>query len=204
MAARSWKFILTSSPETKGYLTPNLVGSIRVTCRSKIAKIILIGNQRWPPSWKSILNFFSRSKRSADLKLCRKYRKQLKSFRSETQDGWHLATLFFKLLLLNQRAIDWKTGRKYRGDLLSKGSSNLPNQKPKIADILKIYFELLLLNRKANRLETCLVLKWAIQGHLGPLVLAPTICSYTEEHCCAHICFVYRKDNQLHYKNMPI
>ena len=27
----------------------NLVGSIRVTCRSKIAKIFPIGNPRWPP-----------------------------------------------------------------------------------------------------------------------------------------------------------
>ena len=34
----------TSSPEPKGQLTRNLIGSIRVTCRSKIAKIILIGN----------------------------------------------------------------------------------------------------------------------------------------------------------------
>ena len=37
-----------SSPEPKGQLTPNLVGSIGVTCRSKIAKIVLIRNPRWP------------------------------------------------------------------------------------------------------------------------------------------------------------
>ena len=46
----------TSSPEPKGQLTPNLLGSMGVTCRSKIAKIMLIGNPRWlpwPPSWKS-------------------------------------------------------------------------------------------------------------------------------------------------------
>ena len=30
----------------------NLVGSIGVTCRSKEAKLIPIGNPRWPPSWK--------------------------------------------------------------------------------------------------------------------------------------------------------
>ena len=34
-----------SSPEPKGQLIPSLVGSIMVTCRSKIAKIMLIGNQ---------------------------------------------------------------------------------------------------------------------------------------------------------------
>ena len=39
----------TSSPEPKGQLTPNLLGSIRVTCRSNIAKIVPIGNPRWPP-----------------------------------------------------------------------------------------------------------------------------------------------------------
>ena len=44
-----------SSPEQKEQLTWNLVCSIGVTFRSKIAKIILMGNPRWPswlPSWK--------------------------------------------------------------------------------------------------------------------------------------------------------
>ena len=46
-----------SSPEPKDQLTPNLLGSIGVTCGSKIAKIMPFGNPRWPPwqpSWKSI------------------------------------------------------------------------------------------------------------------------------------------------------
>ena len=30
-------------------LTPFLLGSIRVTCRLKIVKIVPIGNPRWPP-----------------------------------------------------------------------------------------------------------------------------------------------------------
>ena len=38
-----------SSPEPKGQLSPNLLGSIRMTCRSKIAKIVPIGNPRWRP-----------------------------------------------------------------------------------------------------------------------------------------------------------
>ena len=38
------------SHEPKGQLTGNLVGSIRMTCRSKEAKIGLMGNPRWP-SW---------------------------------------------------------------------------------------------------------------------------------------------------------
>ena len=39
-----------------------LVGSIGVTCRSKVAKIVPIRNPRWPqspPSWKSVFRFFS-------------------------------------------------------------------------------------------------------------------------------------------------
>ena len=54
--------VFASSPEPKGQLTSNLLGSIGVTCRSKIAKIMPIGNPRWPPwppSWKSIFRFFS-------------------------------------------------------------------------------------------------------------------------------------------------
>ena len=38
-----------SSPEPKGQLTQNLVGSIGVTRRSKIAKIVPIVNPSWPP-----------------------------------------------------------------------------------------------------------------------------------------------------------
>ena len=38
-----------ASPEQKGQLTRNLVGSIGVTRRSKIAKIVLIVNPSWLP-----------------------------------------------------------------------------------------------------------------------------------------------------------
>ena len=66
-----------SSPEPKGQWTRNLVGSIWVTCRSKIAKIFPIGNPRWlqwRPSWKSIFRFFSWTERPIDLKFRRKHR----------------------------------------------------------------------------------------------------------------------------------
>ena len=46
-----------SSPERKGHLTQNLVESIGVTCRSKIVKIVPIGNPRWPP-WRHLENQF--------------------------------------------------------------------------------------------------------------------------------------------------
>ena len=54
---------------TKRAIELTQIGSIRVTCRSTVAKIILIGNPRWPPSWKSILNFFSWTKRPVDSNL---------------------------------------------------------------------------------------------------------------------------------------
>ena len=41
-----------------------------------------------------------------------------------------------------------------------------------MAAFLKIYIEFLLLKRKVDWLETCLVIRWAIQGCLGPLVLS--------------------------------
>ena len=69
-----------SSPEPKGQLTWNLVEGIRVICRSKIAKIVMIGNPRWPPwqlSWKSMFPFYSWTKRPIDLKLRRKHQGDL-------------------------------------------------------------------------------------------------------------------------------
>ena len=44
-----------SSSEPKGQMTQNMVGSIGVTCRSKIAQIVLIRNPKWwpgQPPWK--------------------------------------------------------------------------------------------------------------------------------------------------------
>ena len=59
-----WAF----TPEPKGQLTRNLIESIKVICRYKIAKIIPAGNPKWPPSWKSILRFFSGTERPNDSK----------------------------------------------------------------------------------------------------------------------------------------
>ena len=77
---RSINLFFASSPEPKGQLTPNLLGSIGVTCRSKMAKIVLIGNPRWPPwqpSWKSIFCLLSWTERPIDFKLARKHRGDL-------------------------------------------------------------------------------------------------------------------------------
>ena len=65
----------TSLPRPLDRLTRNLVWCIGVTSRSIVAKIIPILSLRWPPwlpSWKSILNFFSWTKRLIDSKLSRK------------------------------------------------------------------------------------------------------------------------------------
>ena len=67
-----------SSPESKGKLTWNLVGSIGKTCWSKIAKTVPIQIQNGRhPSWKSIFRFFSWTERPIDLKLGRKRRGDL-------------------------------------------------------------------------------------------------------------------------------
>ena len=47
--SRLENLFFSSSPEPKGQLTPNLVGSIGVTCRSKIAKIMPIIKPGWAP-----------------------------------------------------------------------------------------------------------------------------------------------------------
>ena len=44
------KTYCTFSPELKGQLTGSLVGSIGVTCKLQIAKLVLIGNLIWLPS----------------------------------------------------------------------------------------------------------------------------------------------------------
>ena len=65
----SWKSILNFFSWTKRAIDSNLIWSIEVTCRSKVAKLVLIGNPRWRPSWKSILNFFSWTERPIDSNL---------------------------------------------------------------------------------------------------------------------------------------
>ena len=76
-----------------------MVGSIGVTYRSKIAKIIPIGNPRWPPgqpSWKSIFCFFSWTERSIDSKLARKHRDDL--FK---QSSWILHKMFVLMISMS-------------------------------------------------------------------------------------------------------
>ena len=97
----------SSSHEPKSQLTRNLVGSIGVTCRSKLAKIVSIGNSRWPPlrpSWKCIFASSPEPKGHltpnlvGSIELTCKSKMSKKSFRSEIQDGrygGHLEHLFF-------------------------------------------------------------------------------------------------------------
>ena len=64
------KIYFFASPKPKNQLTLNMVGSIRVTYRSKIAKIVPVGNPRWPPwqpSWKSTFCFFSWTEKAPNL-----------------------------------------------------------------------------------------------------------------------------------------
>ena len=94
-----------------GQLTQNLVGSIGVTCRAKIAKIVL----------------------------------------SEIEDGHHLKFIFH---FWNKRPTDLKLGRNHQSDLKIKIAFRSEIQGNRHGGgILKIYFSLLM-NQKANRLET--------------------------------------------------
>ena len=62
-----------SSPQLKGQLTRNLVGSVRVTCRSIIAKIVQIGNKMAAMSavLKIYLEYFLLTQRPVDMKFDR-------------------------------------------------------------------------------------------------------------------------------------
>ena len=78
---RRQQLLLKPTPPTPlGQLTWYLVGCIGVTCRSKISKIVLIGNPRWPPwppSWKYIFRIISWTERPVDSKLARKHQGDL-------------------------------------------------------------------------------------------------------------------------------
>ena len=50
------KLFCASSLEPKSKLNRNLVGRIGISCRSKIVKIVSIGNPRWPQSYFALLS----------------------------------------------------------------------------------------------------------------------------------------------------
>ena len=79
--------ILNHFSWTKRAIYSNFIGSIEVTCRSKVAKILLTGSPKWPPSWKSILNVFSWTDRPNDLDL----------FGNEVSDTSHLDPLVYHI-----------------------------------------------------------------------------------------------------------
>ena len=151
-----------SSPELKDQLTWDLVGSTWVICRSKIAKIVPIWNPRWPtrpPSWKYILSFFSWTERPVDRNLRGSIRVACRSKLSTfvpigNQDGRHcrhLENLFWSFLEpKGQQTRNFI--RRIGVTCRSKIAEIIPIGDPRWP--LKIYFELLLPNRKANSLET--------------------------------------------------
>ena len=94
-------------------LRRNLVGSIFVTCRSKIAKIVLIGKPRWqpwPPIWKFILRFYSWTERPTDSKLGNSQN------RSNQKSKMAIMAAILKIYLLfwTERRTDSNLVRKYR------------------------------------------------------------------------------------------
>ena len=80
------EFILfASSPERKGQLPWNLVGSIGLICRSKLAIIVLIWHPRWPPT--CLFCFFFWTERRVDSKLGRKHQGDLQMKNSWNRSG---------------------------------------------------------------------------------------------------------------------
>ena len=163
------KIFFASSPEPKGQLTPNLLGSIRVTCRSNIAKIVSVQIPRlppWQPSWKNVF-FASTPKPKSQLtqnwlgSIGVTYKSKIAKIeliRNPRWPPWQPSwKAIFRFFSWTERPIDSKLARKHRDDLYIKNSSNRANWKSKMASmtaILKIYFSLLLLKLKVNWLET--------------------------------------------------
>ena len=97
----------------RSQLTPNMLGSIGMTCRSKTAKIVQIGNPRWPPwqpSWNSIFRYFSWTERPMDSKFARKHRGDL--FK---QSAWILLKMF--VLMISRSSSKLVTWGKKLGHL---------------------------------------------------------------------------------------
>ena len=91
------KIFFASSPEPKGQLTPNLVGSIGVTYRSKIAKIVHLENLFFAPSPEP------KGKLTPNLLGSIRMTCRSKIAKIVLRDGRHSAILkiYFSLLLLN-------------------------------------------------------------------------------------------------------
>ena len=126
-----------SSPQPKGQLTPNLLGSIKVTCRSKIAKIVPIGiqdgrhleNQFFAPKPKSqltpnLVGGIGVTYRSKIAKIVPIGNPRWPPY----QPSWKAIFRFFSW---TKRPVDSKLGRKHRGDLyISKIAKIMPIVKP--------------------------------------------------------------------------
>ena len=112
----------------KGQLTRDLVRSIGVTCRSKIAKIILLGNPRlppWRPSWKSIFASSPKPKGQLTWNLvgsmgvtCRsKLAKIVPIWNPRWPPWWPSWKSIFCFFSWTKRPVDSKLGRKHLGAL---------------------------------------------------------------------------------------
>ena len=134
MRHAAWTIALKPTlPTPLGQLTRYLVGSIRVTCRSKIAKILPIGNPRWPPSWKSIFRFFSRNQLTPNLlgsirATCRSNKVKIMSVGNPRWPPWQPSwKSIFRFYSLTQKPVDSKLVRKKR---VREKSRECHNHKP--------------------------------------------------------------------------
>ena len=120
--------LLWSPPTPLGKLTRNLVGSIRATCTSKVAKIVLIGNPRLPP-WPHLEKIFFTSSPEPKGQLTWNLegsiratcRTRIAKIVMIGNSRWPPVPPFWKSIFRffswTERPTDLILGRKHRGDL---------------------------------------------------------------------------------------
>ena len=120
-------FFFASSHEPKGQLTWNLVGSIEVTCRSKLAKSVPIRNPGWPPCRHLEHLFFASPEPKGQLTwnlvrsigvFCRSKLAKIVSIWNPSWPSWRQSwKSIFRFFFWIETPIDLKFGRKHQGDL---------------------------------------------------------------------------------------
>ena len=113
-----------SSPEPKGQLTWNMIGSIGVTCKAK--------------------------KKKKKKKKLKSFRSEIQKCRN----GWHIENLFFASVPKKKGQLTWNLVGSIGETCRSKLAEIVQMGNQKIVAILKIYFSLLFLKWKANCFET--------------------------------------------------
>ena len=170
-----------------------------MTCRTKVAKIVRFGNPRWPPSWNSVLNFLSWTKRLIVLKLVGSIgvtvgkKKSLNHFDQKFKMTGILQ-IYFELLLnqtsnwLNMVWSIWMICKANVAKIIPMRNPRwLPTSWNSISNFIT-WTEMPTDSKFVWYLGKPSWPSW--EAILTLLFQLQQACSYKDEHCCAHICFV--------------